>query len=806
MGKLFRQLTQTATDVDLVEGNYLGVDTPNITKKVPANLIAKQSALKTTNDNVTALTTYAQNVAHSIAPEFDSENPYKAGESVTYTDGMKYTFYVDHYGPWNDDDVVAVPVESSLEELANAVRITLEPGYYNLIGTSIGSKQTNDGYKCAKIDACVGQIFYVHGVGSSSARLWATFDEDGAIVRRADANVDAVTNPFELTIEDGEVGVAFNTLVSSHPANMYKRYFAIKKLADNMQVLVKEDKAIKKAGEDTAEIVAAISELVIYGEHTAEAQAFQLGKTNATQIPGISSSTNRCVTSNLLEALPNSVCHFDCGADYEWCVYSTSSPTSAQDVQAGSFTASGLEVQVKNRYFRVMVRASASHSGGQGSDLSSSDATALSACTFVYEKYAEKYEAKAPENSSSRLDKIAANGCNNLRGTFYYYHMMTSGNKVIFPAQSKYDFEAARRLGFKYIEANILTVADGYIMHHGQTRKTFANNHITDLNGDYANGIDVSGMTVAYIQANYRYKSSEPRMRIPPTEFLDGLQDMKLSGLRPMISFNAPDAAAFRPLVKKIFADDYIAYDGSKETDNCMIMIVSRLSSKDDIVNFAKAQGFPYLHYPNSDIMHDWLNSVASEYAGTTVSDAKTYFNTLTEAQKKELIERQIAFFSDIADALHKIGCYIGWSSNYQDEEFNQLLVLSGWDYSGSGYAVNEFEDGNLVNIDSDYGWSEFIHNVSDENEDGTLTISPNTTIYPAGDLANVFLGKVQMHIRFEGTLNFKVSGGVSVDLTSNGKRFIRISSATYKTIPKIWVKALTETTIYDIDFKASRC
>lgn len=113
MGKRFRQLTQTATDADLVEGNYFGVDTPSVTKKVPANLLAKQSALETTNGNVTALTTYAQSVAHSIAPEFDptrdSEHAYPAGYSVTYTDGKVYTFKVDHFGAWDAADVTESP-------------------------------------------------------------------------------------------------------------------------------------------------------------------------------------------------------------------------------------------------------------------------------------------------------------------------------------------------------------------------------------------------------------------------------------------------------------------------------------------------------------------------------------------------------------------------------------------------------------------------------------------------------------------------------------------------------------------------
>ena len=57
-----------------------------------------------------ALNSFANNIAASIAPAFNptrtSENPYKAGESVTYTDGNVYTFKVDHYGAWDATHVV----------------------------------------------------------------------------------------------------------------------------------------------------------------------------------------------------------------------------------------------------------------------------------------------------------------------------------------------------------------------------------------------------------------------------------------------------------------------------------------------------------------------------------------------------------------------------------------------------------------------------------------------------------------------------------------------------------------------------
>ena len=99
----------TATDSDFNSGMYVGIDGADGTKKLPMDLVAKQSKLETTNGNVTALTTYAQNVAHSIAPAFDptrdSEHAYPAGYSVTYTDGKVYTFKVSHYGPWDLADV-----------------------------------------------------------------------------------------------------------------------------------------------------------------------------------------------------------------------------------------------------------------------------------------------------------------------------------------------------------------------------------------------------------------------------------------------------------------------------------------------------------------------------------------------------------------------------------------------------------------------------------------------------------------------------------------------------------------------------
>lgn len=111
-GELY--VCDTAYTGDWVPGNFTATSIDDLfaRKDVLTALLTDvgnlQSALETTNGNV-------ENVAHSIAPEFDgtrtSENPYRAGECVM-NNGALYRFKVDHYGPWSSSDVSAVTASS----------------------------------------------------------------------------------------------------------------------------------------------------------------------------------------------------------------------------------------------------------------------------------------------------------------------------------------------------------------------------------------------------------------------------------------------------------------------------------------------------------------------------------------------------------------------------------------------------------------------------------------------------------------------------------------------------------------------
>ena len=95
---------------------------------VPGNFtLTSVDELFARKDVLSALTTYAQNVASSIATPFDPTRNYAAGESCTYG-GSAYIFTSNHNaGAWNEDDVVAFST-NSLYALKS--RATTNPRFY----------------------------------------------------------------------------------------------------------------------------------------------------------------------------------------------------------------------------------------------------------------------------------------------------------------------------------------------------------------------------------------------------------------------------------------------------------------------------------------------------------------------------------------------------------------------------------------------------------------------------------------------------------------------------------------------------
>ena len=753
-------------------------------------------------------------LAGNVAPAFDSAKPagpsgyaYDVHEKVCYF-GELYEFTSPHNGDWNSSHVEKIDIDVLLREVSEP---SYDYGYYYpLASTNVGNKTANPAYKCARISVMKGQKFVIQAAGVTTARLWATCDSDGTILRRADANTDTIASPIVLTIEEGEEELVFNSAISSSSTfarNMRTENFIVNLqcVIDVLKKNVSELSDVSDLAESTRDIVDDISEVEHITEPSAVTKTFTKTKTSSLLYPTFSADNKRA-SSGILEVFPGTDFSFDCGANYQYVVFTSSSDSDDVDWTDSGWVSSGTVIHLVNKYAVIMCKTSASHPSGADAQMSDSDISTLSESDINMDVLVETQYHPSGFKDSERTEAVAASANNPFRfRKKFYYHMMTSGDAVDIPAQSLFDVGVASRLGFDVFEANSLKVSDGFVMHHGQTATTFADNTVLDSNNQYANNVNVSGKTIAQIKSGYKYKAKLPQHQTKITELVEGLLHIKRMGMIPFFSFNSSYASSLRSVVQSVFGNDYVAYQGDSELDKTMIMQWSSLDSKSSIVAACRAAAKPYLHMPTTAVISGWLNDICSDFASETVSDAKTYFNSLSEENQLLLIDAQISFFKDLADAVHGEGCLIGWAANYCDDEISQLLDWCGWDCAASGHQVNLFDSGNLLNVDADVDFDGFTHTDCTETN-GVLQVPATKMVYPSASISSCFLGKVQVCIRYRGTLKFKISGGVEVLLVSDGTREIVVSSATYNTTPTVWITAITDSDIYSLNFKASKC
>lgn len=146
-------LGTASTDADMDSSHALTLVTNDGTQtKLPANLVAKAN-------EQAALTTYAQNVAHSIAPEFDPTRDYVVDESCTYG-GKAYIFTSDHpAGAWNPAHATISGQNALLRLTAQNARSGITERTGNLVKLAVKSSTTSHDITC-KVGEYNNIVFY----------------------------------------------------------------------------------------------------------------------------------------------------------------------------------------------------------------------------------------------------------------------------------------------------------------------------------------------------------------------------------------------------------------------------------------------------------------------------------------------------------------------------------------------------------------------------------------------------------------------------------------------------------------------
>ena len=350
----------------------------------------------------------------------------------------------------------------------------------------------------------------------------------------------------------------------------------------------------------------------------------------------------------------------------------------------------------------------------------------------------------------------------------FYDHLFIdtiNGNNVIIPSESLFNIQISKRLGFDMIEANVQETSDGkYIIMHGVSGKFGAQVEHIDGTTDISDTA-INTVTLAWIKQNVRYKSLYAKYRVAPPSLEEFLYECRKNCMIPLVTMKSSGA---RAIVNSIMGNgNYVAYQGTRETTQGPIMTYPSLTTKADILNLCRSFGVPY--------MYCMANPTA-----------------FTDAELTEIV-----------GALHAEGYWIGYAGSYLQEPVSQRLLALGFDFCASNYQINEFESGNLCNLNADIDYGDFITTGTVTNS--LLTLQNEETLEPNANLPTVFLGGGSLHIRFVGTITISMGKYINTSITSDGTQSMWFSTYYLNRIPTFLITATAETQIINVDFKASK-
>lgn len=346
---------------------------------------------------------------------------------------------------------------------------------------------------------------------------------------------------------------------------------------------------------------------------------------------------------------------------------------------------------------------------------------------------------------------------------------ITHSNNAVVPCQSLFDVDITARLGFKYIEANVQETQDGVLIPIHGARGAFGKEVYDAVGGTDITSVQISSVTYDWIKTNIRYRSKYAKYQTTIPTLEQFMAECKSHGISVMMTYSVK---AYN-LAKIYFGDDWIAYNGDRNAGfTGIIMQYSDLTTVEAILAECDAKKPPYIHMLNAEAADIFLNSG----------------------------------LADLAKAVHEKDCMLGLAGCYRTAAENVKFFEDGGDVSASGWMVDEFNDGNLLCINSGVDFSKFV--ITDGSvSGGVLTLLQNGTIKAGNELARIFYGKGGLRIRFEGTLkivSFGHGSNADCELSSDGVRSIFISSYFSEQVPKFEILAMVQTKIFEITYNAS--
>lgn len=384
------------------------------------------------------------------------------------------------------------------------------------------------------------------------------------------------------------------------------------------------------------------------------------------------------------------------------------------------------------------------------------------------------FYAKATQMQSEIETSVMANipdlYANPFKDKFFYHHLNVEAANPVIPSQSLLDIAYAKKLGFKFIEANVQKCSDNvYVTKHGNAGKLGAGLQ-------FASGSTYTADTLfsAVTSTKLRQEVSYNCQLAKNNTFIPTLEEFCAECSKQNIGiFVQCIDANILPLVRKYLPDDMIIAYGLSARGDFKGIITHYVSDEDADAMLARCQtyGKPYAYCWNG---------------GASVTDADYQLAT-----KK----------------LHDNG-YLLTAAYPTVANYLRLSALGLDGYASTHHLINN--DGFAGNIHDITSASDNALTTTDVTVDtnNIATIATNGLIKLDDATLTKQCVKVRLSIRYNGTLTFAIGSntdftydGVTA-LVSDGSKSIDVSAVAEATDKLVYIKADASTTIYDFSIK----
>lgn len=342
------------------------------------------------------------------------------------------------------------------------------------------------------------------------------------------------------------------------------------------------------------------------------------------------------------------------------------------------------------------------------------------------------------------------------------------------PSESIADVEAMARLGHTFIEANIHKTSDGhYVCIHGNDSangKVFGD----EVEDAYQNLV-IGDTTLAYIQANIRYKSAVAKYQTTIPTLEEFCEACKRNNIGIVAGVGLDEDAA-KICIKYLGESGVIFYSAPAKVREYF-------------------GGWMDIYTNSSSVTIEECLAVANTYKPPFISFVGP--SAIIKLKNDGLLGTFI-------ETMHNNGYLCGVAAIYQTEEECRELMEMGFDVFSAGHEVNPFAH-NFEHYD--IADASELQNISTTGTkaNGTITLSANQEVN-CGSTDAIALGKGELRIKFSGTLAiyFGSKGGRVV--TSDGSKTIVITDYFLQKNTALRLLAQTSATITEMVYKTSKC